>query len=132
MLEGRSCCRKEPDILQGKPYRNRIGRIKRIRRITQKILMIVSGKSVPSAQSDYPERSLQQVCREFHLGLEAGVADIRVEEKKRGAPWVLILLLLIVAAVIGWWLWSNRSSGSESTSTPAAVTDSVADTTRTP
>ena len=36
------------------------------------------------------------------------MADIRIEEKKARAPWLLILLLLIVAAIIGWWLWSNR------------------------
>jgi len=61
------------------------------------------------------------------------VAEIRIEEKKRGAPWMLILLLVIVAAAIGWWLWSNRA---ESTATPAntpsgAVTDTTG-ATRTP
>ena len=61
------------------------------------------------------------------------MAEIRIEEKKRGAPWILILLLLVVAAVIGWWLWLNRTNGSETTGTPSgAVADSIADTTRTP
>ena len=63
------------------------------------------------------------------------MAEIRIEEKKRGAPWMLILLLLIVAAIIGWWLWSNRTSGSDTTGTPSgAVADSIADSsaTRTP
>jgi DNA-binding transcriptional regulator of glucitol operon len=50
------------------------------------------------------------------------VAEIRIEEKKRGAPWLLILLLIVVAAIIGWWLWTPS----------ATVADSVADTTRTP
>jgi hypothetical protein len=63
---------------------------------------------------------------------EGGVAEIRIEEKKRGAPWLLILLLLIVAAIIGWWLWSNRANGSETTGgTGSAVVDSSG-TTRTP
>ena len=66
-------------------------------------------------------------------GLEGAVAEIRIEEKKRGAPWVLILLLLVVAAIIGWWLWSNRSAGSDTTGTPSgAVADSAASTTKTP
>lgn len=39
------------------------------------------------------------------------MADIRIEEKKRGAPWMMIVVLLLVAAVIGWWLWSNRDNG---------------------
>ena len=61
------------------------------------------------------------------------MAEIRIEEKKRGAPWLLILLLLIVAAIIGWWLWSNRANGSATTETPSgAIADSIADTTRTP
>ena len=59
------------------------------------------------------------------------VAEIRIEEKKRGAPWVLILLLVIVAAIIGWWLWSSRASGTDTTGTPSgAVADSSA--TKTP
>jgi lipopolysaccharide export system protein LptC len=67
------------------------------------------------------------------IGKEERVAEIRIEERKRGAPWSLILLLVIVAAVIGWWLWSHRA---DSTATPAntpsgAVTDSTG-TTRTP
>ena len=53
------------------------------------------------------------------------MAEIRIEEKKRGAPWVLILVLLLVAAIIGWWLWSNRTSGEPTTDTPATVTDSA-------
>ena len=54
------------------------------------------------------------------------VAEIRIEEKKRGAPWLLILLLLVVAAIIGWWLWSHRSAGSDTTSTSSSVvTDST-------
>jgi hypothetical protein len=61
------------------------------------------------------------------------VAEIRIEEKKRGAPWLLILLLIVVAAIIGWWLWSNRANGTATTGTPSAtVADSIADTTRTP
>ena len=61
------------------------------------------------------------------------MAEIRIEEKKRGAPWLIILLLVIVAVVIGWWLWSNRA---DSTLTPAntpsgAVTDTTG-ATRTP
>ncbi len=62
----------------------------------------------------------------LHRGTGGGVAEIRIEEKKRGAPWLLILLLLIVAAIIGWWLWSNRSAGSDTTGTPSGV---VADST---
>src|SRR5215217_684779 len=49
------------------------------------------------------------------------VEETRIEEKKRGAPWMLILLLLIVAAIIGWWLWSNRTSGSDTTGTPSGA-----------
>jgi hypothetical protein len=57
------------------------------------------------------------------------VADIRIEEKKRGAPWVLILVLLLVAAIIGWWLWSNRTSGDPTIGTPgSAVADSAVTT----
>ena len=64
---------------------------------------------------------------------EGRVAEIRIEEKKRGAPWMLILLLLIVAAIIGWWLWSNRTAGSDTTGTPSgAVADSTASATKTP
>ena len=47
------------------------------------------------------------------------MAEIRIEEKKRGAPWLMIVVLLLVAAVIGWWLWSNRDKNAvptESTS----------------
>lgn len=62
------------------------------------------------------------------LEREEAVAEIRIEEKKRGAPWMLILLLLIVAAIIGWWLWSNRASGTDTTGTPSGV---VADSTAT-
>ena len=80
------------------------------------------------------ERSLQQRGQGFTLGeLEGGVAEIRIEEKKRGAPWLLILLLIIVAAIIGWWLWSNRSAGSDTTGTPSgAVADSTAAAKKTP
>lgn len=54
------------------------------------------------------------------------MAEIRLEEKKRGAPWVLILVLLVVAAIIGWWLWSNRTSGEPTIDTPSgAVADSA-------
>lgn len=54
------------------------------------------------------------------------MADIRIEEKKARAPWLLILLLLIVAAIIGWWLWSNRSNTGTATPTPSgAVTDTT-------
>lgn len=54
------------------------------------------------------------------------MAEIRIEERKRGAPWLMILILLVVAAIIGWWLWSNRSSGEPTTGTPAgAVTDTA-------
>jgi predicted negative regulator of RcsB-dependent stress response len=60
------------------------------------------------------------------------VAEIRIEEKKRGAPWLLILLLLIVAAIIGWWLWSNRANGTETTGTPSGVVADSAAATRTP
>lgn len=62
-----------------------------------------------------------------HRETGGSVAEIRIEEKKRGAPWLLILLLLVVAAVIGWWLWSHRSAGSDTTNTPSGVvTDSTA------
>ena len=61
-----------------------------------------------------------------HSGTGGSVAEIRIEEKKRGAPWLLILLLLVVAAIIGWWLWSHRSAGSDTTNTPSGV---VADST---
>lgn len=54
------------------------------------------------------------------------VAEIRIEEKKRGAPWLLIFVLVAVAAIIGWWLWSNRTSGEPTTDTPSGV---VVDTT---
>ncbi len=50
------------------------------------------------------------------------MAEIRIEEKKRGAPWMLIILLLIAAAAIGWWLWSNRSSGEATTDGPDTAT----------
>jgi hypothetical protein len=60
------------------------------------------------------------------------VAEIRIEEKKRGAPWLLILLLLIVAAIIGWWLWSNRANGTETTGTPSGAVSDTTGTTRTP
>ena len=58
---------------------------------------------------------------------EEKVAEIRIEEKKRGAPWLLIIVLLVVAAIIGWFLWSSRTSG-EPTTNPSsgAVADSVA------
>ena len=64
---------------------------------------------------------------EIITGKEESVAEIRIEERKRGAPWMLILLMVIVAAAIGWWLWTNRD---ESAATPAntpsgAVTDST-------
>ncbi|MEO5590344.1 MAG: hypothetical protein ABIS03_12215 [Gemmatimonadaceae bacterium] len=49
------------------------------------------------------------------------MAEIRIEEKKRGAPWMMIMLLIAVAAVIGWWLWSNRSVGSETTEAPSGM-----------
>jgi lipopolysaccharide export system protein LptC len=57
------------------------------------------------------------------------MAETGINERKRGAPWIVILLLLVVAVAIGWWLWSSRSSGSPTT-TPVA--DSTAGTTRTP
>jgi hypothetical protein len=85
-------------------------------------------ESLTTGQST--ERSLQQSRQTPDA--EGGVAEIRIEEKKRGAPWILILLLLIVAAIIGWWLWSNRGNGTEATGTPnSAVVDSTG-TTRTP
>ena len=60
---------------------------------------------------------------------EETVAEIRIEEKKRGAPWVLILVLLLVAAIIGWWLWSNRTSGDPTIGASRdAVVDSAATT----
>jgi len=52
------------------------------------------------------------------------VAEIRIEEKKRGAPWLMIIILLAVAAIIGWWLWSNRTSGEPTTGRPS-VTDTL-------
>lgn len=60
------------------------------------------------------------------------VAEIRIEEKKRGAPWVLILVLLLVAAIIGWWLWSNRTSGEPTIDTPNGVVADSATTTPAP
>lgn len=58
---------------------------------------------------------------------EETVAEIRIEEKKRGAPWLLIIVLLVVAAIIGWFLWSNRTSGDPTTNPSSeAVADSVA------
>ncbi len=54
------------------------------------------------------------------------MAEIRIEEKKRGAPWLLIFVLVAVGAIIGWWLWSNRTSGEPTTDTPSGV---VVDTT---
>ncbi|HEU4878437.1 MAG TPA: hypothetical protein VFT21_03245, partial [Gemmatimonadaceae bacterium] len=60
------------------------------------------------------------------------VAETQFDEKKRGAPWILIFLVLVVAVVIGWWLWSNRSIGSETTSPPSTVADSTAGPPRTP
>jgi lipopolysaccharide export system protein LptC len=57
------------------------------------------------------------------------MAETGINERERGAPWIVILLLLVVAVAIGWWLWSSRSSGSPTT-TPVA--DSTAGTTRTP
>lgn len=54
------------------------------------------------------------------------MAEIRIEEKKRGAPWLMILILLVVAAIIGWWLWSNRSSGEPTTDAPAGVVTDTA------
>jgi len=57
------------------------------------------------------------------------MVEIKVEERKRGAPWMIIVLLLIVAVVIGWWLWYNRSKGEPTTGTPSSsVADSVART----
>lgn len=55
------------------------------------------------------------------------MAEIQVEEKKRGAPWMLIMILLGVALVIGWWLWSNRSVGEPTTSGPSSgvISDSA-------
>jgi hypothetical protein len=53
-------------------------------------------------------------------------------DRKRGAPWILIFLVLVVVVVIGWWLWSNRSVGSETTSPPGAIADSTAMKTGTP
>jgi hypothetical protein len=71
--------------------------------------------------------------RKTHSSGEGRVAEIRIEEKKRGAPWLLIVRLIVVAAIIGWWLWSSRTTGSPTTGTPSgAVADSIADTTRTP
>jgi predicted negative regulator of RcsB-dependent stress response len=49
-----------------------------------------------------------------------------INDRKRGAPWILISLVLVVAVVIGWWLWSNRSIGSETTSPPGTAADSTA------
>ena len=49
-----------------------------------------------------------------------------LDDKKRGAPWILIVLVLAVAVLIGWWLWSNRSIGSETTSPPGAAAESTA------
>jgi len=55
------------------------------------------------------------------------VADIRIEERKRGAPWMLIMLMLVAAAAIGWWLWSSRSIGEPTTGSPGeVVADSAA------
>lgn len=55
---------------------------------------------------------------------EDTVEDTRIEEAKRGAPWLLIILLLVVAAIIGWFLWSNRTSGEPTTnSSSEAVSD---------
>lgn len=61
------------------------------------------------------------------------MAEIKIEEKKRGAPWLMILVLLVVAAIIGWWLWSTRSTADATntmgTNTPSGVvTDSAAGT----
>lgn len=56
------------------------------------------------------------------------VAELRVEEKKRGAPWLLIFALLAVAVVIGWWLWSTRTSGEPTIDT--LNNGGVVDTTR--
>ena len=52
------------------------------------------------------------------------MAELRIDEKTRGAPWLLIIVLLVVAAIIGWFLWSNRTSG-EPTTNPSS--EAVAD-----
>lgn len=49
------------------------------------------------------------------------MAEIRIEEKKRGAPWLMIIILLVVAAIIGWWLWSNRTSGEPTIDRPTVI-----------
>lgn len=56
------------------------------------------------------------------------MAEIQIEEKRRGAPWMLIMILLGVALVIGWWLWSNRTVGEPTTSGPSGGV--VSDTAR--
>ena len=94
---------------------------------------LLFGGGIPYTRRRLAEQTLQHRVRDFTIGTGGSVAEIRIEEKKPGAPWILILLLLVVAAIIGWWLWSNRSSGTETTGAPAAtVADSAADTTRTP
>lgn len=36
------------------------------------------------------------------------MAEIHVEQKKRGSMgWVWMLVLLIVLALVGWWLWQS-------------------------
>ena len=54
------------------------------------------------------------------------MAEIGIEEKKRGAPWVIILLLVIAAVIIGWWLWSNRSNGDPVTGATGGAPDTAA------
>jgi predicted negative regulator of RcsB-dependent stress response len=49
------------------------------------------------------------------------MAEIRIEEKKRGAPWLMIVVLLLVAAVIGWWLWSNRDKNAVPTESTSEI-----------
>ena len=39
------------------------------------------------------------------------MAEIRIEEKKRGAPWLLIIVLLVVAAIIGTIIYLAQRPG---------------------
>lgn len=40
------------------------------------------------------------------------MAEIHVEERKRGSMgWLWLLVILIVLALVGWWLWQSGMLG---------------------
>ena len=53
------------------------------------------------------------------------MAEIRVEQKRRGLGWLWLLLALVIIAAVVWWFWSQNGGRVDTGTGTGAVIDAV-------